>query len=434
LVQSPSLRKIGFFALLAGFTAVEVLVAMYTGNPYDMKVWLQTGNVMNSGANIYIPNNHLGYPPLWAFWCLIAVNASNLLGNSVEIWRLIIKLPIILAQFGLAYAVWSFAKTRFNANATKKVLFSTLTWAFIIYIGVLWGQINVISALLTFLAFYAVASNRIGWGALSLGLAITLKIYPLLALIPLLIYILKNRSFLQTVKFAVCVITVPIAYTLFVFAAYSWNITYFFNTIFYWSPDSNPLQFKGGCMNLWSFFSLYGLDISKIAILRLIWIPILVALAIYWYKKKTMSLADLNLALISFYFLFMITYVWVSEQTFIDTLPFIFLAIFAFKPNRSLLYSLLGIQFLILVFSFFNGGSTIFQPLFEKIYPTVIASAQQISSTTSWLTWSIRGYLGLIVSISLAIFLLALTDVTIYERTKERISKVFAGFNKKQYP
>jgi hypothetical protein len=100
-------------------------------------------------------------------------------------------------------------------------------------------------------------------------------------------------------------------------------------------------------------------------------------------------------------------------------LPFIFLAIFAFKSNRSLLYSLLSIQFLILVFSFFNGGSTIFQPLFEKIYPTIIAPVQQISSTTSWLSWSIRGYLGLIVSVSLAIFLLALAEVSIYEHTKK---------------
>jgi Gpi18-like mannosyltransferase len=432
LVQPHSLKKIGFFGLLAVLAAAEVIIAMYTGNPYDMKVWSQTGAVMSSGANIYIPSNHLGYPPLWALWCVVAFHASNMLGNSVEVWRLIIKLPIILAQFGLAYAVWSFAKTRFDANATKKVLFFSLSWGFIIYIGVLWGQINVISALLTFLAVYAVVTNRIGWGALCLGLAITLKIYPLLALLPLLIYILKNRNFIQAAKFAVYTITLPIAYTLFVFAAYGWNIIYFFNTIFYWSPDSNPLQFKGGCMNIWSFFSLMGVDISKIGFLRLVWIPVLAALGIYWYRKKIMSLADLNLALISFYFLFMITYVWVSEQTFLDTLPFIFLVIFAFKPNRSLFYSLFGIQFLILIFSFFNGGSTIFQPLFEKIYPTIIAPATQLSSTTSWLSWNIRGYLGLIVSISLAIFLLALAEAPFYLQTKEKIDKVFARFDQKR--
>ena len=120
---------------------------------------------MNQGINIYVPNNHLGYPPLWAFWCLIAYRVYGVLGNNMEVWRFIIKLPLILAQFALAFAIGKFAQNRFDKKTARNIFLIALTWIFFIYISALWGQLNMLSALLTFLAFYAVTTKRNTLGA-----------------------------------------------------------------------------------------------------------------------------------------------------------------------------------------------------------------------------------------------------------------------------
>jgi uncharacterized membrane protein len=398
---------------------------MWTGEQYDMNIWFETGAWMNHGINIYLPANHIGYPPLWALWCIVSYGVYGFFGNNVEIWRFTIKLPMIVAQFALSFVVWKFAQKRFNPKTALKVFLFTLTSTFVIYISVLWGQINILSALLTFLAFYSVVSKRFTVGGLLLGLAVTLKIYPLIALPAFLIYIQKNRNWKEAGKFTLYTCAVPIVFTLSVFAAYGWGIVYFFKTIFYWAPiyDVNPTQLQGGCMNLWSFAGLLGVDISKIAILRFLWIPVLVAVAVYWFRKRGMTEAELGLSLISFYLLFMVTYSWVTEQTFLDPMPFILLQILAYRPKRVYLYALAGIQILVYAFSVFNGGPLIFEPLFARFYPVFIGPAQNLSTVNSAISWQIRGNLGLVISISLVLFLLFLVEPEFVKKSKEKLSK-----------
>ena len=159
-----------------------------------MKIWFQTGVWLNQGINIYVPNNHLGYPPLWAFWCVVFLQSfTGCLGTTMEIWRFFIKLPMLISQFVLAFAMAKFAGKRFDAKIARKIFLFSLTWIFFIYIGVLWGQLNMLSALLTFLAFYAITSKRTLAGALLLGTAVTLKIYPLIVLPVFLVFILKSQ-------------------------------------------------------------------------------------------------------------------------------------------------------------------------------------------------------------------------------------------------
>ncbi|MCL4430217.1 MAG: glycosyltransferase 87 family protein, partial [Chloroflexi bacterium] len=355
----------------------EAFLSVWTELRYDMTVWFQTGVWMNQGINIYLPNNHLGYPPLWAFWCLIAYRAYGVLGNNMELWRFIIKLPLILAQFALAFAIGKFAQNRFDKKTARNIFLIALTWIFFIYIGAMWGQLNMLSALLTFLAFYAVTSKRNTLGALLLGLAVTLKIYPLIVLPAFLAYILKNQDRKEAGKFTLYTCALPVVFTLAVFAVYQWDILYFLRTIFYWTPvfeTTNPTQIQGGAMNLWSFISLLNVDISQVWLLRFIWIPVLGVISLYWFRKPIMKVADLNLAIISFYLLFMLSYGWVTEQSFLDPLPFIFLQILAFRPKKIYMYALLAVQGLVFAFSTFNWGPFIFTPLLEKFNPPLLAS------------------------------------------------------------
>jgi Gpi18-like mannosyltransferase len=420
-------KKILFVLLIVALFIVEVFFAMWTEGQYDMNIWFQTGVWMNRGINIYMPDNHIGYPPLWALWCLVAQYSYGFFGNNMEVWRFTIKLPLILAQFGLAFAIGKFAQKRFDQKTGRKIFLFALTWIFFIYIGALWGQLNMLSALLTFLAFYAVTSKRFTIGALLLGIAVTLKIYPLIVLPAFLAYVLKNQGKKETGKFTLYTLTLPIVFTLGVFAVYQWDIGFFLRTIFYWTPvfETNPVLIQGGCMNIWSFMNLLNVDISQVWLLRFIWIPIVGAAAIYWFKKPKMSDADLNLALISFYVLFMVSYSWVPEQMFLDPLPFIFLQIFAYRAKKIYFYGLLAVQVLVFAFSAFNWGPFIFEPLLKRFSPELLASIQFLDPSNP-LIWTIREILGLVVSVSLIAFLVGLAKPAVFERIQKKVSKTFA--------
>jgi hypothetical protein len=419
------LEKKTVIACFVGIFLLEASLSFWTGLPYDMKVWFNTGSWMSQGINIYLPNDHIGYPPLWAFWCLIAFRFYSFFGNNTEIWRFIIKLPMILAQLALAFAIGKFAESRFDHKTARKIFLLTLTWSFFIYIGALWGQIDILSALLTFLAFYAVVNKRNRAGALLLGIAITLKIYPLITLPAFLAYISKKQDRTETGKFLVYACAVPVLFTVAVFAVFRWDILFFLKTIFYWSPVSNPVQIQGGCMNIWSFVSLFNIDISSVWFLRLVWIPVLGAGALYWFRKPSMDESELTISLISLYILFMITYGWVTEQTFLDPLPFIFLVILGYRFKRSQFYSLAAIQILVYAFSAVNYGEFIFQPLVERFFPPLLASLQYFNPVNP-LIWSIRGTLGLIISLSLGGFLMVLlkTSVSNPNVRKPRIKRL----------
>jgi hypothetical protein len=416
--------KIGLALFIGGLFVAEAWLSMWTGMQYDMNIWFNTGNWMNQGINIYLPSDHLGYPPLWGIWCLISYRVYALLGNNMEAWRLIIKLPLLLAQFGLAFVMGKFAQKRFGEKIAPKIFLIALTWIFFIYIGAMWGQLNMLSALLTFAAFYAVISKRTTLGAVLLGLAVTLKIYPLIVLPAFLAYLWKNRGKREAGKFGLYTFALPVIFTLAIFAIYQWDILYFLKTIFYWTPafDANPILMQGGAMNIWSFLSLLNLDISKIVVLRFVWIPVIAAAVVYWFRKPSMDESDFNLSLISFYLLFMISYAWVPEQSFVDVLPFIFLQIFGYRAKRSYLIALIAVQVLVFAFSFVNWGPFVFVPLMT---PLTLDSLKFLFPTNQ-VIWNIRGVLGLVVSLSLAAFLLALAKPEFFKQMGEKIKKKFS--------
>jgi hypothetical protein len=401
-----------YVVIFAGLFFFEALLALYTGNPYDMNVWFKTGTWLNQGMNIYLPDNHLGYPPLWALWCGFAYKVYTYLASNFEIWRLVIKLPLIIAHLVLAYALGTFAAKQFNIRTGHKILLITLLWSFFIYIGALWGQINLLSALLTFLAFYAIVIGRRKTSSIALAFAITLKIYPLVTLPAFFAYNYKNSGLKKAIFYALIACLIPIAFTVIVFTIFQWDLLYFLKTIFYWAPiyDLNPTQITGGCMNIWSFLSLIGVNISELWILRFVWIPIMALLSIYWLKKPRINNADLNFSIISFYIIFMITYIWIPEQAFIDPLPFIFLQILAYKPKQLHIYALTAVQLLIYVFSLFNNGLAIFKPLVERFAPSLTTSISPLDPSQSRLVWEVRGILGLVVSLALLGFLLTLAS------------------------
>lgn len=418
-------KRILLALLVIGLFLAEAFLSQWTALGYDMKIWFNTGAWMKQGTNIYLPEDHLGYPPLWAFWCQFSYGVYETAGNNMEVWRFTTKLPLILAQFALAFAMAKFAEQRFDKKTAQKIFFLALTWVFFIYIAAFWGQLNMLSALLTFLAFWAVISKRTVAGAILLGVAVTLKIYPLITLPAFLIYTLKNRDKKEAGKFLLFTLAVPVVFTLGVFAVYQWDILLFLKTIFYWTPafEANPVLLQGGGMNFWSFMSLANVDISQVWFLRFIWVPVLAAAVLYWFRRPKMDEADLNLSLISLYLLFLVSYGFVPEQAFLDPLPFIFLQILGYRAKRLHFYALVAVQALVFAFSTFNWGPFIFEPLLTQFSPSLANAIQVLDPSKSPLVWTARGIMGLVVSLSLTAFLVLLARPDLLRGIRERVSQ-----------
>lgn len=400
---------------------IELILAFWTGHPYDMNIWFQTGMWMNQGINIYQPLNHLGYPPLWALWCFVAYRAFLSFSSNLEIWRLIIKLPIIFSHLACAYIVGWYASNRFGQKTGVKILLIILTWSFFIYAGAIWGQIDTISVLLTFVAFYALITKRVAISAIFLGLAIELKLYPIILLPAFLIYILKNRNWKEATKYLMYAAAVPVILTLIIFGAFRWDFSFFFKTILYATPvyGTNPIQINAGCMN---FFSFLGLNqINLVGFSPILWIPTLAVCGVYWLRKKNFGEPDFVLSIISFFLLFMVSYGWITEQTFIDPTIFILVYILAFNPKRTYLYFLAVIQAFVYIFAVANQTLFVFTPLLEKFSPPTLTALQNFYFENGPLLWTIRGTMGLVVSLSLLCFLVLLLRPTIIEKAQERL-------------
>ena len=421
--MSRLLQESTLIIFFAGMFLLEAILALWTGNPYDLKVWFNTGSWMNQGINIYQPNDHLGYPPLWSIWCLVAYRAYLFFGSNPEIWRLIIKLPIIFSHLACAYIVGKYASSRFGQKTGIKILLTILTWSFFVYIGAIWGQIDTISALFAFLAFYAVVTKRTAVSAIFLGLAIALKLYPIILLPVFFIYVLKNWSKKEAAKYLLFAFAVPVLLTLLIFGVFQWNLSYLFNTILATTPASgtSPTQFNIGCMNFFSFLAVN--NINSISYSRTLWIPFLSVCGLYWLRKKNFGESELVLSIISFYLLFMVTYGWISEQTFLDPTVFILIFIIGFNPKRIYFFILGAIQAFVYVFTVANRTLVIFTPLLEKFSPSGLNALNSFHQDNGPLIWVIRGYMGLIVSISLVCFLVLLLWPRIIDKAHEWLNR-----------
>ena len=149
-------------------------------------------------------------------------------------------------------------------------------------------------------------------------------------------------------------------------------------------------------MNIWSFTGLFNVDVGTLWPLRLLWIPIvLVGFTVYLFRRRRWDKMDFNLALITLFILFLVSYGYTTEQSFVDVLPFLFLQVLCFKPRKTNFLLLIGLQILVFAFSAVNYGEFIFQPFIEEFYPSVLASMQVFVPTEGSMIWAVRGILGL---------------------------------------
>jgi hypothetical protein len=119
----------------------------------------------------------------------------------------------------------------------------------------------------------------------------------------------------------------------------------------------------------------------------------------------------------------MLSYGWVTEQTFVDVLPFLFLFIIAYKPSKPALIGLAIVQLFVFGFSLFDWGPFIFQPFIERFYPSLLPELLLLDPSKSSLLWAVRGIFGLIITLAFSTYLIMLSKLHSEKVTKKASTK-----------
>jgi hypothetical protein len=350
---------------------------------------METGRYVAEGKSPYELQIHLGYPPLWGFWCDASYLLSHLLlpGNTFA-YILIIKAPIIAADFLIAWALVAFrvpGTRQIGSNsALSRELITRRSLAtlfllnpYVLIVGPIWGMMDNIAALLIILVALALFKRRDALAGVWLGLAVALKLYPVLFLVPLIPYFARTRQMSsRSIRFFSTFALTELVSVVAPFLVLGWNVNDFFGVL-----TAQTSRKPGGISPIGLLPLLINLDIqdlgpislhrlSELPALRLVWIPavclavLFVTIAGVWSSFK-----DITRGLTLVYMTYLLTAPWVSEQNVEILLVFMLFEAIGEGFEYSRIQSYGMISGIVAAFAFFNVPATSF------IFPVYVVDA-----------------------------------------------------------
>lgn len=359
------MRTIFNFAL---FIRLTCLFLFRDIDNYDLRSYLQVGELTLKGINIYpdIANLHHPYLPFFLYVEALAVY----FGQSKIIVITIIKFINIIFDLGILYLVYLLSKK--NLKTTFLYAINPVT----ILVTTLHGQFDVIPAFFVLLSIYLLNKKQELLSILGLSFAVLTKTWPLLFIIPIARRI-KNKKLLILIIFFLAI---------FVFI-----YTYLFKSSLV--NIGKTLIYYQGLWGIWGTSELLG----RLGKLGLFWQKLttfifLISFFSYSYINNKKSLTNEILNLLFFFFIFTTNF---SIQYFAWIVPFLILV----KP-RNYFYLILLISVYLFSFYFFwlfcfNCGST----------PNWLATTQNIIGFILWISFIKVGCISSFFSRLHALFL-----------------------------
>lgn len=183
-------------ATLALASGVRLILAPFTGHPYDLPIWFETGKhvaELKSPYDLLVP---IGYPGLWPIWLGVSSAVASLIfaGNSY-MYSLLIKLPIIAADFAIPNLIVRLVSmvrpsTRLDPSTASRISRSYLLNPFVIIAGSVWAMPDNIIAVGVLLA--VLAMRKVKSAGILFAFSALIKPYPMVLLPPLLRYLKKQ--------------------------------------------------------------------------------------------------------------------------------------------------------------------------------------------------------------------------------------------------
>lgn len=385
--------RIGRVTLVTVIAGLMLPLAPWTGHPYDMYVWFETGRLLASGANIYEPRDHFGYPPTWAYWAALSYWLYKLLGDNMVMWRVLVKLPQIIGLLLIAVLLRRLG----CGDEGHPWLLEAPFWIYAAYITLVWGQLNTLTGLSLLLALHLLRKGLLYTSAITLGLGIAVKLYPAVAL-PFFLHQAARKNGKHAIAYAGLTLLPAILVTGITILIYGWSIGPFATTLFYQPfsllcegcPGPRPL------LNFWSLLWVFEPTVVRSPPAQILWLPLW--MLIFLLSRMGSGIAPLA----SLYLAFVALFPRVSEQSLLDVTPLLIIANTE-RGSMTLRLALATLPTAALGFTVCNFGLTHFSPLLTGEAMAMVESYYREHATA---LSQAMGILGLLVSI-ISLILLA---------------------------
>jgi len=212
-----------FRLMIIAALVARLIPAPFFGHPWDMYIWLKSGELGLNQVNIYLlgdpvdyPWGFYAYPPAWLYWLIITTLVNKLYPN-LNLHVFLIKLPIIISDILAGILIYRIAaKLGFDEKRSLLImgiwLFNPITY----FISTIWGMFDSIAVLFMLISIKYILDERYIRSAIAAGIGIAVKILPALILLPTLAHLLKSgkldlRNFILKIVLPVAAVFLAIS-------------------------------------------------------------------------------------------------------------------------------------------------------------------------------------------------------------------------------
>jgi hypothetical protein len=370
-VNSLGLGKLqGFISehKLASILIVGILVRLvlmpFSAHPFDVYVWYTYSmNILHDG-----PFAVQNFPPMWYHYLMVPVaylygwlssifSAGSIPMSSIPsalnfypsfniqlvpglLFNFVVKLPFLISDVVITLLLYKIveALTGNKGFAEKAALFWFLN-PFVIWISAGWGMWDTLPALFSLAAFFFLLKKKLVLSSVSLSLGFVTKLYPVLFLLPIIVYFLKTNSlkdkWRNILKFnfvflvTSAVLFLPsISKAGFILRRFALTSASVAGTSV--DPVVKPVGYG---LTYWSAYllnRLFEIRISETIVTLLFalsWVLVALALMLVFWRITKLTFkspfSDLALAMLSCVLVFFLSFRGICEQWFIWALPFL---------------------------------------------------------------------------------------------------------------
>ncbi len=366
---------------------VQVPLAVFLGHYYDQRSFIDTGYLVSSGLNPYVPhvitvfsnpdligaNPIIGYPPLWPLLLGFIYRLTYNITPNIFLYNFAIKIPVIASNIALAYVTKTVMQ---NLNIPpKKIRFA---WLFLLFnpftllTTAAWGEFDTLIALLCVASLYFLSKGMIKKSSLLLSLSVVLKpiSLPLIGL-PLFFSTPNNRR--KNLIYILITLAVVVGLWFLPFNLLGWMAPS--------SPNQVTAYFKmaGGItlFNIVEIFQKSATIPAGLEFLGYLWIPALLIGYYIVYRNPPKTMPKLVESAVVLLLIFFLTRSWLSEPNLNILLPLLLILFCSGKINSRIFHLAWIVPF---VFLFLNYAVP---QLFFLVYPSIMSTMARLISVWS---------------------------------------------------
>jgi hypothetical protein len=301
------------------------------------------------------------------------------------VFNLIIKVPFLLADIAATCLLYNFLlelkHSKPLAEASAIIFFLN---PYLIWISSAWGMFDSLPALFSLTSFVLLYQGKLKASAVSLSVATAYKLYPLLFLAPVLLFIRQqNRQLRQIVVYV-------LAYFVALLVLFLPSVSTMFGMLHGLLIGAPDVGRGGFGLTYWSLLLVVSSSNTVVALIsNSILFFILVAVTLVALRRPAASILTVNRVQLAYVLAVFLSFRFIPEQFFIWGLPLMILAISEGRLEKgiywvasaiALLYAVTNLKLPFYFLPLYPWTSTLFQDWMHWFYRTIPQSPTSMAA------------------------------------------------------